>query len=299
MTGSSRMSTGLLSSTVTSKENKMELNTTGWYKKPQVLKGLQFLKHITATQKGYGETVVVDFGRTIELIDWRYLEADIDNPDPVLFVARGIGDNVSVGDITEWEFVQYKPNAEWKAIHMDPRCTEPISIYTFEKTYKHEIRANLRPVYMQYRNTFWYVMSVVPLFTDDGLIWDIYLKDRKYDSMVKVTANEKTTFGFSHLTNTFFFNTIEPKVKTVIDLEEIKQELKKDDVSEVIVAGVPMRFAGVREIAKGVLFFIFQDLEKEKRYYYARSTTKLRIITDVTQDTVEYRLDHIKAMHID
>lgn len=281
----------------------MELNDAGWYKEPRVLKGLQFLKHITATQKGYGETVFVDFGRTIELIDWRYLEADEYNPDPILLVAKGIGDDALVSNITEWEFVQYKPSAEWKAIHMDPSRTEAISIYAFEKIYKDEIRINLRPVLMQYRNTFWYVMSVVPLFTDDGLIWGIYLKDRKYDSMVKVTVNEKTTFGFSHLTNTFFFETIEPNVKTVTDLEEIKKELnkelKKGDVSEVIVAGVPMRLASVREIAKGVLFFIFQDSEKEKRYYYARSTTKLRIITDVTQDTIEYRLDHIKAMHID
>lgn len=277
----------------------MELNNAGWYKEPRVLKGLQFLKHITATQKGYGETIVVDFGRMTELIDWRYLEADEDNPDPILFVARGIGDDVSVGDITEWEFVQYKPNAGWKAIHMDPSCTEAINIYAFEKTYKEEIRVNLRPILMQYHNAFWYVMSIVPLFTDDSRIWDIYLKDQKYDSMVKVTVNEKTTFGFSHLTNTFFFETIEPDVKTFTDLENIKQELKKDDVSEVIVAGVPMRLTGVREIAKGMLFFVFQDSDKEKRYYYARSTTKLRIITDVTQDTVEYRLDHIKAMHID
>lgn len=276
----------------------MELNESGWYKTPRVMKGLPFLRHITETRK-CGDCMIVDFGRVIDVIDWRYLEADAENPDPICFLASEVGENIFVTDITEWEFVQYRPNTAWKAIHMDKSNTEGINIYTFERTYKEEIRVNLKPVLIQYRNTFWYIMNIVPMFVKDGMVWDIFLKDRKYDSMVKVTVDDRQTFGYSALSKTYYFEASVPEVKQYTELEDIKQQLKQDGVFEVIVAGVPMKLVRVQEVAKGVLFFVFQDKNKEKRYYHANKGTKLRVITDVKEDTVEYCLDHIKAMHID
>ena len=276
----------------------MELNESGWYKTPRVMKGLQFLRHITETRK-CGNCMIVDFGRVIDVIDWRYLEADAENPDPICFLGSEVGENIFVTDITEWEFVQYRPNTAWKAIHMDKSNIEGINIYTFERTYKEEIRVNLKPVLIQYRNTFWYIMNIVPMFVKDGMVWDIFLKDRKYDSMVKVTMDDRQTFGYSALSKTYYFEASVPKVKQYTELEDIKQQLKQDGVFEVIVAGVPMKLFRVQEVAKGVLFFVFQDKDKEKRYYHANKGTKLRVITDVKEDTVEYCLDHIKAMHID
>lgn len=276
----------------------MELNESGWYKTPRVMKGLPFLRHITETRK-CGNCMIVDFGRVIDVIDWRYLEADADNPDPICFLGSEVGENIFVTDITEWEFVQYRPNTAWKAIHMDKSNTEGINIYTFERTYKEEIRVNLKPVLIQYRDTFWYIMNIVPMFVKDGMVWDIFLKDRKYDSMVKVTVDDRQTFGYSALSKTYYFGASVPEVKQYTELEDIKQQLKQDGVFEVIVAGVPMKLVRVQEVAKGVLFFVFQDKDKEKRYYHANKGTKLRVITDVKEDTVEYCLDHIKAMHID
>ena len=276
----------------------MELNESGWYKTPRVMKGLQFLRHITETRK-CGNCMIVDFGRVIEVIDWRYLEADAENPDSICFLGSEVGENIFVTDITEWEFVQYRPNTAWKAIHMDESNTEGINIYTFERTYKEEIRVNLKPVLIQYRNTFWYIMNIVPMFVKNGMVWDIFLKDRKYDSMVKVTVDDRQTFGYSALSKTYYFEASVPEVKQYTELEDIKQQLKQDGVFEVIVAGVPMKLVRVQEVAKGVLFFVFQDKDKEKRYYHANKGTKLRVITDVKEDTVEYCLDHIKAMHID
>lgn len=276
----------------------MELNESGWYKTPRVMKGLQFLRHITETRK-CGNCMIVDFGRVIDVIDWRYLEADAENPDPICFLGSEVGENIFVTDITEWEFVQYRPNTAWKAIHMDESNTEGINIYTFERTYKEEIRVNLKPVLIQYRNTFWYIMNIVPMFVKDGMVWDIFLKDRKYDSMVKVTVDDRQTFGYSALSKAYYFEASVPEVKQYTELEDIKQQLKQDGVFEVIVAGVPMKLVRVQAVAKGVLFFVFQDKDKEKRYYHANKGTKLRVITDVKEDTVEYCLDHIKAMHID
>lgn len=276
----------------------MELNESGWYKTPRVMKGLPFLRHITETRK-CGNCMIVDFGRVIDVIDWRYLEADAENPDPICFLGSEVGENIFVSDITEWEFVQYRPNTAWKAIHMDNSNAEGINIYTFERTYKEEIRVNLKPVLIQYRNTFWYIMNIVPMFVKDGMVWDIFLKDRKYDSMVKMTVDDRQTFGYSALSKTYYFEASVPEVKQYTELEDIKQQLKQDGVFEVIVAGVPMKLVRVQEVAKGVLFFVFQGKEKERRYYHANKGTKLRVITDVKEDTVEYRLDHVKAMHID
>lgn len=276
----------------------MELNESGWYKTPRVMKGLQFLRHITDTRK-CGNCMIVDFGRVIDIIDWRYLEADTENPDPICFLGSEVGENIFVTDITEWEFVQYRPNTAWKAIHMDKSNTEGINIYTFERTYKEEIRVNLKPVLIQYRNTFWYIMNIVPMFVKDGMVWDIFLKDRKYDSMVKVTVDDRQTFGYSALSKTYYFEASVPEVKQYTELEDIKQQLKQDGVFEVIVAGVPMKLVRVQEIAKGVLFFVFLDTAEKRRYYYARHTTKLRIVTNAENGHKEYLLDHVKAMHID
>lgn len=115
----------------------MELNESGWYKEPRVMKGLPFLRHITETRK-CGNCMIVDFGRVIDVIDWHYLEADAENPDPICFLGSEVGENIFVTDITEWEFVQYRPNTAWKAIHMDKSNTEGINIYTFERTYKED-----------------------------------------------------------------------------------------------------------------------------------------------------------------
>lgn len=276
----------------------MELNESGWYKEPRVMKGLQFLKHIIET-RACGNCMIVDFGRVIDVIDWRYLEADTKNPDPICFLGSEVGENIFVADITEWEFVQYRPNDVWRAIHMGTDSNENISIYAFEKTYKEEIRVTLKPVLIQYRDSFWYIMNIVPMSSDNGMIWDIYLKDRKYDSMVKVTVNAEQTFGYHCLSKTFYFEESVPKIQQFTELDDIKRQLKVDGVWDVTVTGTPMKLVRVQEVARGVLFFVFEDKEENKRYYYANKGTKLRIITDVKEDTVEYCLDHVRAMHID
>ena len=67
---------------------------------------------------------------------------------------------------------------------------------------------------------------------------------------------------------------------------------------DVLACGNKM-LVRVQEIARGVLFFVFQDNDEKKRYYYARRTTKLRIVTNLDTLKKEYLLDHVKAMHID
>lgn len=107
------------------------------------------------------------------------------------------------------------------------------------------------------------------------------------------------------LTQKFLYNPIsgswslDDPTQEIKDLEEIKQTLRADTILDVTVSGVPMKLIRVQEIAKGVLFFVFQDEEKNKRYYYNRPAIKLRIVTDSETGEQKYLLDHIKAMHID
>lgn len=169
------------------------------------------------------------------------------------------------------------------------------SVSDFEKLYISQTFRKMTPVIFLHEGRFWYVMGL-ELAASSEAEWFIYLKRQECDFMTRVSFTRDQKFRYNPLSNSW---SLEDPTREIKDLEEIKKALKSDEVSEVIVSGVPMRLIRVQEIAKGVLFFVFQDEEKNKRYYYAHSTTKLRIITEVSQDTVEYQLDHIKAMYID
>lgn len=114
--------------------------------------------------------------------------------------------------------------------------------------------------------------------------------------MTRLHFDRDQKFIFNPLSNSW---SLDDPTQEITDLEQIKKSLKSEDVTEVVVSGVPMRLIRVQEIAKGVLFFVFLDKSEARRYYYARRTTKLRIVTNPDTLKKEYLLDHVKAMHID
>ena len=173
--------------------------------------------------------------------------------------------------------------------------TKRIDLNQFEEIWISDTFRHLKPVVVLYQFKFWHVMGL-EISTDEDPGWFIYLKRRDSDFMTRIAFDRDQKFIFNPLSDSW---SLDDPTQEITDLEEIKQELKSDEVSEVIVSGVPMRLIRVQEIAKGVLFFVFQDEEKNKRYYYARRTTKLRIVTDSETCEKRYLLDHIKAMHID
>lgn len=128
----------------------IELNTEGFHKKPRVISGFKFLSHITETRK-CGNRMPVYFPNrgTIDVIDYRL------NPNDrfdcsVLFLAPLGKDDVWVEDIEEWEFVQYRPNAQWTAIKIEteeeddmmPLVTETIPARTYFKLLLNSIYGN-------------------------------------------------------------------------------------------------------------------------------------------------------------
>ena len=114
--------------------------------------------------------------------------------------------------------------------------------------------------------------------------------------MTRLNFNRDQKFLYNPISGSW---SLDDPTQEIKDLEEIKQTLRADAILDVTVSGVPMKLIRVQEIANGVLFFVFQDEEKNKRYYYNRPAIKLRIVTDSETGEQKYLLDHIKAMHID
>lgn len=170
-----------------------------------------------------------------------------------------------------------------------------IGVCDFEELYINQTFRKMAPVIFLHEGRFWHVMGL-ELAASNEAEWFIYLKRQECDFMTRLRFDRDQKFLYNPLSNSWSLD--DPTVE-IKDLEEIKKELKSDEVSEVIVSGVPMRLVRVQEIAKGVLFFVFLDTAEKRRYYYARHTTKLRIVTNAENGNKEYLLDHVKAMHID
>lgn len=171
-----------------------------------------------------------------------------------------------------------------------------VNINGFFEIWNNTTFIKLTPVIFLHRSEFWHVMGLEFNSARDEGPWFIYLKRQDSDFMTRIAFDRDQKFIFNAISNSW---SLDDPTQEITDIEAIKKALKSDEVSEVVVSGVPMRLVRVQEIAKGVLFFVFLDTSEARRYYYARRTTKLRVITDVKEDTVEYCLDHIKAMHID
>lgn len=173
--------------------------------------------------------------------------------------------------------------------------TTRVGISDFEELYISQTFRKMTPVVFLHKGGFWHVMGL-ELAGSEEADWFIYLKRQECDFMTRIHFTRDQKFIFNPLSDSW---SLDDPTQEITDLDGIKKSLKSDEVSEVIVSGVPMRLIRVQEITKGVLFFVFLDTSEARRYYYARRTTKLRIVTNVENGRKEYLLDHIKAMHID
>lgn len=174
--------------------------------------------------------------------------------------------------------------------------TKRVNVNDFFEIWNNTTFIKLTPVIFLHRSEFWNVMGLEFNSARDEGPWFIYLKRQDSNFMTGIAFDRNQKFIFNPLSNSW---SLDNPTQEITDLEEIKKALKSDEVSEVIVSGVPMRLVRVQEIAKGVLFFVFLDTSEKRRYYYARRTTKLRIVENAESGRKEYLLDHIKAMYID
>lgn len=174
--------------------------------------------------------------------------------------------------------------------------TKRVNVNDFFEVWNNTTFIKLTPVIFLHRCEFWHVMGLEFDSARDGGPWFIYIKRQDSDFMTRIAFDRDQKFIFNPLSNSW---SLDDSTQEIKDLEGIKQTLRADAILDVTVSGVPMKLIRVQEIAKGVLFFVFQDEEKNKRYYYNRPAIKLRIVTESETGEQKYLLDHIKAMHID
>lgn len=276
----------------------MELTDNGFYKTPQIIKGLDFLP-FARDVLDCGNELYVKF-RTNHDADrilsfTRVFDLGFDNS--VLFdIKNQLHNRILIEDISNFKFIQFRPNTEWVAIHMG--SAKRMNVNDFNEFRISETFRRLHPVIFLRAGYFWHVMGMEPTDAEanGNKVWYLYLKRQDKDFMIRVDFSGDQKFIYNPLSDSW---SLDDPTQEITDLEQIKKSLKSDEVSEVIVSGVPMRLIRVQEIAKGVLFFVFLDTSESRRYYYARRTTKLRIVENAESGRKEYLLDHVKAMHID
>lgn len=274
----------------------MELTDSGFYKTPRIIKGVDFIQHCKDTLD-CGNLMYVKFGmnedpaRVFECVHAHNTGFDYS----VYFTApeRPLGD-VIIEDISQFEFIQYRPQTAWVAIHMGN--TTRINLEQFDEIFISDTFRHLKPVIFLHQEKFWHVMGLELDSYDGESCWYIYLKRQDSDFMTRIRMPLAQRFIFNPLSNSW---SLDAPTEEITDLQQIKVILKGEPIREVVVSGVPMRLVRVQEIARGVLFFVFMDEDENKRYYYARRTTKLRIVTNTDTLEKQYLLDHVKAMHID
>lgn len=274
----------------------MKLTPSGFYESPRVIKGEYFLAYIKEILN-CGDELFVQFGPSQDprkVLSYTRLY-DSQTPNAVFLEIEGsLYSWTIIEDIAEFEFVQYRPQQAWKAIHMG--STKRINLEQFDQIWLDQTFQKLHPVIVNHDGKFWHVMGLKLDVDADGSFWGLYLKRQDSDFMKEIRMPLTQKFIYNPISGSW---SLDDPTQEIKDLEEIKQTLRADAILDVTVSGVAMKLIRVQEIAKGVLFFVFQDEEKNKRYYYARRTTKLRIVTDSETGEQKYLLDHVKTMHID
>lgn len=273
----------------------MEVNAAGYYVIPRYLGWEEFLIHARDVL-ACGNKMLVQFSMKEGPVQVLHFEQayDLGFDHAYLFQisARPRGD-ILIEDLSQFKFIQFRPNTEWVAIHMG--STKRINVGDFEELYISQTFRKMTPVIFLHEGGFWHVMGL-ELAASEEAEWFIYLKRQECDFMTRLHFDRDQKFIFNPLSNSW---SLDDPTQEIKDLEGIKQTLRADAILDVTVSGVPMKLVRVQEIAKGVLFFVFQDEEKNKRYYHNRPAIKLRIVTDSETGEKKYLLDHIKAMHID
>lgn len=273
----------------------MEVNAAGYYVIPRYMEWEEFLIH-TRDVLACGNKMLVQFSTKEIPVQVLYFERarGLEFDHAYLFqIADRPRRDILIEDLSKFKFIQFRPNTEWVAIHMG--STKRINVSDFDELYIDQTFRKMTPVIFLHEGRFWHVMGLELAASEEGE-WFIYLKRQECNFMTRVPFTRDQKFIFNPLSDSW---SLDDPTQEITDLEGIKKALKSEDVSEVIVSGVPMRLVRVQEIAKGVLFFVFLDTSESRRYYYARRTTKLRIVENAESGRKEYLLDHIKAMHID
>jgi len=275
----------------------MELNTEGFYTKPRVIPGLKFLSHITETRNsGNRMPVYFPLRGTIDVIDY-WINVSDPFDDSVEFRTEWGKNDVYLNDISEWEFVQYRPNTQWTAVKLEKKRSplmQPekiIDAIDFQDFYMKETFGKLKEVVVLYQEKFHTVLGMQNNLAKPGN-YQLYLMRKLGDTIRKVNVSSKQQFEYYKNANAW---SIEPTEVLYTNYADIKEQLHSDDVVWVYVSGVKKKLKRVSEISLGLLHFTFVNGSEIEHFY---STRRVRLRVRDGKLGTEYLLDHVKRMHV-
>ena len=206
-------------------------------------------------------------------------------------------DRVMYSDIDTLEF-EFTPGLNgkpgyYRAIRKeklveDEKKLAPID---FQDFYIKETFDNLKEVVVLYEEQFYTLMGMMQNLAKPGNYF-IYLKRWMYDCVRKVEVNSKQVFEYQKNSKSWL---IEPTEILYTKVDDIKEQLRADEAVWVYVSGVKKKLKRVSEISMGLLHFTFANGSEIEHFY---STKEVRLRVRDGKLGTEYRLDHVKRMHV-
>lgn len=134
--------------------------------------------------------------------------------DSVFFtLAKNPLGDILLEHIEDFEFVQYRPQTEWKAIHMG--SIKRINLEQFEETWVSDTFRHLHPTIVLHNCQFWHVMGL-KLMADDGEVgWYLYLKRRESDVMTRVKMPLTQKFIYNPVSNSWFLDDLTEEITDI------------------------------------------------------------------------------------
>ena len=124
----------------------MEVNAAGYYVIPRYLGWEEFLIH-TRDVLACGNKMLVQFSMKegpVQVLRFnKVYDLDFDNAYLFQISERPRGD-ILIEDLSQFKFIQFRPNTEWVAIHMG--STKRIDINQFEEIFISDTFRKLKPV---------------------------------------------------------------------------------------------------------------------------------------------------------
>ena len=173
----------------------------------------------------------------------------------------------------------------------NPMLDTELTPIDFQDRYIKNLFDELKETVVLYDEQFYTVMSMQQNLAKPGN-YHLYLKRWLYDCIRKVEIAPNQKFIYQKNSNSWLVCPVEA---LFTDFNDVKDQLRADDVKKVIVAGVEKKLKRVSEISMGLLHFIFvngSDIE----HFYSTKNTRLRVREG--EITTEYLLDHVKRMHV-
>ena len=161
----------------------------------------------------------------------------------------------------------------------------------FQDFYIKETFDHLKETVVLYDEQFYTVLGMRTNLANPGN-YSLYLMRWAFNTVRKVEIGQNQKFIYQKNSNSWL---VDPVEALFTDFDDVKDQLRADDVRKVIVAGVEKELKRVSEISSGLLHLVFA-YDGKLEHFYSTKNTRLRVREG--KIATEYLLDHVKRMHV-